>query len=92
MYPHRNILSMYLLLRKKIKQNVIYDMLTIAQYVYGNGYVNSQQNFQDTCNLKEGEQDAVIGWEETGESKEKEIEKSLYIFVGVKNKFSCLVL
>ena len=41
MYLHRNILSMYWLLRKKIKQNVIYDMLTIAQYVYGNGYVNS---------------------------------------------------
>ena len=41
MYPHRNILSMYWLLRKKIKQNVICDMLTIAQYVYGNGYVNS---------------------------------------------------
>ena len=41
MYPQRNILSMYLLQRKKIKQNVKYDMLTIAQYVYGNGYVNS---------------------------------------------------
>ena len=67
-------------------------MLTIVQYVYESGYVNSQQNFQDTCYLREGEQDAEIGWEGTGESKEKNTEKSLYIFVGLKNKFSYLIL